>query len=297
MIREKDPMLFAQGSVLSALTFPLLFWPKQPNCWLPGIPSKSGCAPFVLFTDYRLGPAWSKERTDRGIIPPLKEPAPMKGAKSTKTYMHRVKTSSPHAQHTQRTPAEEKVTLMLFTSQAVGLARRGTRSHWLETWRCTWKRVRKIMRRFWSLWQRLAGHLCFAVIKWHLLSFCCQTSLALGYSRENPQLGMKKPLMLQQWCLKLLFLQLLSLFFSFSLLLYSGCNGGFSWLRSLKDTLRGQLCVLADCVWCLYDPPPPPLPYLPHVVDKQLWRNFCYRWWCIAQSSHSQRPMKGLGTD
>lgn len=295
---KKIPCCFAQGSVLSALTFPLLFWPKQPNCWLPGIPSKSGCAPFVLFTDYRLGPAWSKERTDRGIIPPLKEPAPMKGAKSTKTYMHRVKTSSPHAQHTQRTPAEEKVTLMLFTSQAVGLARRGTRSHWLETWRCTWKRVRKIMRRFWSLWQRLAGHLCFAVIKWHLLSFCCQTSLALGYSRENPQLGMKKPLMLQQWCLKLLFLQLLSLFF----FLLSPPLLWMQWRFQLAPLIKryspgSVVCVSRLCLMSIWPPHPHPLPYLPHVVDKQLWRNFCYRWWCIAQSSHSQRPMKGLGTD
>ncbi|KAG7318850.1 hypothetical protein KOW79_017324 [Hemibagrus wyckioides] len=49
-----------------------------------------------------------------------------------------------------------------------------------------------------SMCGRLAGRLCFAVIKWHLLSFCCQTSLALGYRRENPQFGTKKPLMLQQ---------------------------------------------------------------------------------------------------
>ncbi|KAK2821622.1 hypothetical protein Q7C36_020965 [Tachysurus vachellii] len=48
-----------------------------------------------------------------------------------------------------------------------------------------------------STHERMAGRLCFAVIKWHLLSFCCQTSLALGYRRENPQFGTKKPLMLQ----------------------------------------------------------------------------------------------------
>lgn len=36
--------------------------------------------------------------------------------------------------------------------------------------------------------------------------------------------------------------------FLFSLLLFSGCNRVFRWLRSLKAPLRGHLCVLADCV-------------------------------------------------
>lgn len=70
------------------------------------------------------------------------------------------------------------------------------------------KRCENIMRRFWSLWQSLAAPFWLAIIKWHLLSFSCQINLALGSERENPSFGSGTPLMVQQWCLKLLSLRL-----------------------------------------------------------------------------------------